>query len=146
MKKLIEIRGHHLLCIPRFYRGGYNKKFEENMKRICQKIRKNPDVKIKLLKKCDDICSKCPYKKGNICKKTPKLNYWILAQDENVFKYLNLKENSIHKARDIFNLAMKRVDSKNIKRVCKDCIYLGNCVKVGINNSFKKELNKEKKI
>ena len=43
---MIKIRGHHLLCIPRFYSGGYNKEFAENMKYICMQIRKNPDVKI----------------------------------------------------------------------------------------------------
>jgi len=142
MTKIIQIRPHHLLCIPRFYGGGYSKEFGENLKKICFDIRKNPNLKIRVLKKCDDLCEKCPYKKDNICKKTPKLNHWILRQDDKVLKKLKLKDNSIHKARDIFNLSIDSVTSQNIKDICKGCVFLKNCIKVGINNSFKKDLNK----
>lgn len=143
MVKMIKIRAHHLLCIPRFYGGGYNKVFGENLKRICFKIRKNPNIKIKVIKECDDICAKCPYKKDNICKKTPKLNKWIIIKDKKVLKKLKIKENSIHKAKDIFNLSMEKVNNKNIKNICKGCAFLKNCIKVGINKSFKKDLNKK---
>lgn len=138
---MIKIRAHHLLCLPRFYRGGYNKVFEENLKGVCSKIRKDPNIKIKVIKECDDVCAKCHYMKENICKKTPKLNNWILSKDEKVLEKLNIKENSIHKARDIFNLSMKKVNNQNIRDVCKGCAILRNCIKVGINGSFKKDLN-----
>lgn len=142
---MIKIRAHHLACIPRFYGGGYSKVFGENLKRICFGIRKNPGVKIKVVKKCDDICDKCPYKKNNICKKTPTLNKWVLALDDKVLKKLDLKENSIHKAKDVFNLSIAKINSKNIKGVCKGCVFLRNCIHVGTNNSFKKDLNKNGK-
>ncbi len=138
-----KIRAHHLLCIPRFYSGGYNKKFERNLKKICFEIRKNPNIKIKVIKECDDICDKCLYKKDNICKKTSKLNIWILKQDKKVLKKLKLKKDSIHKAKDIFNLSINVVNNKNIKEICKGCVFLENCIKVGINNSFKKDINKK---
>lgn len=138
----MKIRAHHLLCIPRFYSGGYNKTYAENLKKICFYIRKHPNTKIKVIKKCDDICAKCPYKKGGICKRLPKLNKLILLQDEKVLKKLKIKENSIHKAKNIFNLSIKNVNSKNIKNLCKRCTFLENCIKVGINNSFKKDLDK----
>ena len=142
MTRIIKIRPHHLLCIPRFYSGGYNKEFGENLKNICFEIRKHPNLKIKLSKGCDDICKKCPYKKDNICKKTPELNYWILRQDDKVLKKLKIKDNSVYKAKDIFNFSMDNVTSQNIKDICKGCVFLKNCIKVGINNSFKNDLNK----
>ncbi len=142
MKEIIQIRPHHLLCIPRFYGGGYNKEFGKNLKKICFDIRKNPHLKIKVLKECDDICINCPYKRDDICKKTPKLNYWILRQDDKVLKKLKIKNNSIHKARDIFNFSINKVTSQDIKDICKGCVFLKSCIKVGINNSFKKDLNK----
>ena len=142
MKRIIKIRPHHLLCIPRFYGGGYNKEFGKNLKKICFDIRNNPNVKIKVSKECDDICKKCPYKKDNICKKTPKLNYWILRQDNKVLKKLNIKDNSIHNAKDVFNFSIDNVTSQNIKDICKGCVFLKNCIKIGINDSFKKDLNK----
>ena len=143
MDKPIEIRAHHLLCIPRFYHSGYDKKFAENMKKICQNIRKNPDTKIKVIvSKLDDLCHECPYKSKGGCIQSKKIGKWVISQDKKVAKYLNLKPNSIHKAKDIFNLAMEKVNPKTIGKVCKNCIFLENCKKVGINNSFKKDLNK----
>jgi len=140
---MIKIRAHHLLCIPRFYSKGYSEEFGENMKKICFEIRENPNIKIKIVKECDDLCDKCPYKKDDICKKTPKLNKWVLLQDDRAFKKLKIKENSIHNAKDVFNLSMEKVNSKGVKDVCKGCVFLKNCIKVGINNSFKKDLNKK---
>ena len=59
-----------------------------------------------------------------------------------VLKYLGLKENSVHKAKDIFNLSLEKVNPRTIQSICKGCIFLGNCMKVGVNKSFQKEINK----
>lgn len=137
-KRYIILRAHHLLCIPHFYSGGYNKEFGDNMKQIIQDIRKNPDIKIKVVMECDDLCTKCPYKKGDICKKTPKLNKWILRQDEKVFKELKIKPNSIHTAKEIFS----KSSDINITSICKSCVFFRNCIKIGINKSFIKDVTK----
>lgn len=142
MENCIRIRPHHLLCIPRFYGGGYSKEFGLNLKKICINIRENPSIKVKVIRECDDICEKCPYKKENICKKTPNLNKWILRQDDIVLNKLEIKQNSIYRAKDIFNHSMNTITSENIANICKGCVFLKNCIKVGINNSFKKDLNK----
>jgi uncharacterized protein len=143
MEKLINIRAHHLLCIPRFYRGGYNKEFAKNMKEICQIIRKNPDTKIKVVVgKLDDLCHQCPYKYGKVCMQSKKIGKWVVLQDKKIIKYLKIGSDSIFKSRDIFNLSIRKINPKIIKNACKGCIFLENCAKVGINNSFKKDLNK----
>lgn len=140
---MIIIRGHHLLCIPRFYRGGYTEEFADNMKKICMQIRDNPDIKIKVIKGCDDICDKCYHKKNNLCKRTPKFDCVVLRWDENVFKKFDIKENSIHKAKDIFNLSMNKVNNGMVTENCKGCPHKKNCLKVGINNSFRRDINKK---
>lgn len=143
MKKAISIRAHHLACIPRFYHGGYNKRFAKNMKNICAKIRKNPSIKIKVLVgKLDDVCMKCPYKCENRCMQSKGIGKWVVAQDKNVAKYLKLKTNSIHPAREVFNLSMNKINENTIKSVCKNCIFLDNCINVGINNSFRKDIKR----
>ncbi|UZE94196.1 MAG: DUF1284 domain-containing protein [Candidatus Pacearchaeota archaeon] len=142
-EKMIKIRAHHLLCIPRFYSGGYDKTFAGNMKKICLHIRKNPNTKIKVVKKYDDLCEKCPHLYNKKCILSPEIQKWVVAEDNKVFKYLKLKENSIHKAKDIFNLSMEKVNQKTIKNICRKCIWLNNCLKVGINKSFKKDLSKK---
>ncbi len=141
---MIKIRAHHLLCIPRFYSGGYNKKFADNMKEVCLQIRKNPDTKIKVISgKPDDLCEKCPYLSKNKCIRSEKIGKWVVTQDKKIIKYLKIKPNSVHKAKDIFNLSMDNITSQNIKEICKGCIFLKNCIKVDINKSFQKDLNKK---
>jgi len=143
MKEPIEIRAHHLLCIPRFYRSGYDEKFAQNMKEICMYIRKHPNVKIKILVgKLDDLCHKCPYKFQDECVKSKKIRKWVVSQDEKVANFLNIKPNSIHVAKEIFNLSLEKVNENTIKSICEGCIFLSNCIKVGVNNSFKNNLNK----
>jgi len=143
---MIKIRAHHLLCIPRFYRGGYNKKFADNMKQICLEIRKNPREKIKvIIGKPDNLCEKCPYLFKNRCIQSKKISKWVTDQDRKVPEYLRVGQNSIHKAKEIFNLSMYKVNPKTIKKICKNCIFLTNCQKVGINKSFQKDINKNLK-
>jgi len=143
MKNLIKIRGHHISCIPRFYHGGYDGKFAENMQRIVMRLRKNPDMKIKLLAaKPDSFCEKCLHLRRGKCAQSPEIGKWVVSQDRKVLKYLKLKENSVHKAKDVYNLSMEKINPKTIRKVCKGCIFLDNCVKVGINNSFRKDLNR----
>ncbi len=143
MKELIEIRAHHLLCIPRFYHGGYDKNFAENMKAVCQYTRKNPLYKVKIIiAKPDVLCKKCPHLFEGRCVQSEKIGKWVDSQDVKVAEYLNLKPNSVHIAREVFNLSMEKVNEKTIKFVCEGCIFLENCIKVGINKSFKKDLKK----
>ncbi|MBD3303643.1 DUF1284 domain-containing protein [Candidatus Woesearchaeota archaeon] len=140
----MEIRAHHLLCIPRFYGGGYTTEFGLNLKKICMQIRQHPNTSVKVIRECDTICEKCPYKRDGVCKKTPKLNKWILRQDDAVFNKLKIKPNSVHKAKDIFNHSMNTINSDNLSEICKGCVFLRNCIKVGVNNSFRKNLNSKK--
>ncbi|MBT3407667.1 DUF1284 domain-containing protein [Candidatus Woesearchaeota archaeon] len=143
MKEPIEIRAHHILCMPRFYRGGYNTNFAINMKNTCQHIRNNPNTKIKVIvAELDVLCLQCPHKSNNKCVQSKKIGKWVEEQDRKVANFLDLKANSIHTAKDIFNLGMNKVNSKTMEQVCQDCIFLKNCMEVGVNNSFKKDLNK----
>lgn len=140
---MIKIRAHHLLCIPRFYHGGYDATFAKNMKSLVQNIRKNPTQRVKIvIGKNDDLCDSCPYWYENRCVQSKQIGKWVVQQDNKVAKYLSINPNSIHKAKDVFNLSMDKVNPKTIKSVCKNCIFLKNCIKIGINNSFRKELNK----
>ena len=141
MKKIIKIRGHHLSCIPRFYHGGYDKKFAENMKKTVMRIRMHPEMKIKLLiGEPDSFCKDCPHMRLGKCVQSPAIGKWVVAQDRKMLKFLNLKENSIYSAKEVYSLSMEKNNQKTINRVCKGCIFLDNCIKVGINNSFKKDI------
>lgn len=145
--KIIKLRPHHLVCIPRFFsRCGYNKEYENNFKKICFKIKKNQNLKIKIVKGCDDICNKCPYKKENICKKRVGINPLILKQDKRVLNALKIRENSIHKARNILNSSINKIKNRDLNKFCKikeGCEFLNLCKKYGFNKSFIKDVNKK---
>jgi hypothetical protein len=140
---MLKIRAHHLLCIPRYYSGGYNKEFGKRHMQVNKSLRKNPNQKVKIIRDLDVLCEKCPYKKGRICQ-CPIENARILRLDDRVIKRLKLKKNSIHVAKDIFNLSMNKVPT--IKGICNICENYKWCLKGkrkgGVNNSFRKNLNK----
>lgn len=141
MGKPLLIRAHHLLCIPRFYHGGYDKRFAENIKKVCLQIRKNPNISIKVIdSKLDVLCKKCPHASHGRCNQSKRIRKWVVVQDKRIVKHLKLKPNSTYRARDIFGLSIKKANNKRIKQICRNCIYLKNCLKVGINRSFKKDL------
>ncbi len=139
-----KIRAHHLLCIPRFYSGGYNKKFADNMKEVCLQIRKNPNQEVKIIVgEPDDLCDKCPYLSNNKCIQSKTIGKWVIAQDKKIIKYLKIKPNNVYPARDIFNLSIDKINERNIDKVCRGCIFLDNCIEVGVNKSFQKDLNRK---
>ena len=143
MERMIKLRAHHLLCIPRFYSGGYNKKFAKNMKKIVQNIRKNPDRKIRIIiGKNDDLCNSCPYWGKTHCIQTEKMNDIVIGIDKRVAKSLKIKNNSIYKAKDIFNLSVNKIADDKIRHFCKDCQFLDECIEVGMNRSFIKDTQK----
>jgi hypothetical protein len=68
---------------------------------------------------------------------------WVLHHDKKVMDSLKLKNNSVNAARDALNLSMNKVNS--VAKFCKTCIFGKNCEAIGINNSFRKDLNKPPK-
>ena len=141
----MNIRAHHLVCIPRFKGGGYSKKFRENLFSIQKRIRKNPDIEIKITRSCDEICHTCPFKKGNKCLKKKSSNYWIRVQDNKIIKKLNIKENKKWRARDVFNQSIKKIKNKELKKICGECEFLKFCLKYNLNKSFIDDLKENDK-
>ena len=66
----MEIRYHHLLCLPRFEGKGYSADFCKNMANIKKRYN---NEKITLVERCDEICSHCPNNKGGKCKEEEKV-------------------------------------------------------------------------
>ena len=93
-----------------------------------------------LVSELDHLCEKCPHKFEERCVQSKKIGNWVVSQDKKVANFLNIKPNSIHKAKDIFNLSLEKVNENTIKFVCKGCVFHSHCIEVGINNSFKKDL------
>jgi len=138
-----KIRPHHLLCLSRKYatKGGwYNNKLTKHACKTRSEIIENPGLKIKIIKRCDDICKKCPNRRGKICKKREKINYWIIVMDNKVLRKLKIKENSINRSNKLFRLTINNINNKDLKNICRGCESLKYCLKYGVDKSFQKEL------
>lgn len=133
---MIKLRAHHLLCIPRFKGGSYDKKSKERFFEIQEKIKKNPNLVFKIIRNVDYGCMACPHMKNKKCMKTPESNKAIKRLDLKVLKELKIKENSIHKARKIFKLSISKIKNRELNKICRNCEYLKYCLKHGFNKSF----------
>ncbi|MBM3233989.1 DUF1284 domain-containing protein [Candidatus Pacearchaeota archaeon] len=136
---MIKLRAHHLLCLSRNYATKdewYNKKLTQHAHKIHSRLIKNPNLKIKIIKKCDDICKKCPHRKGKICKKREKINYWIKVMDNKVLRLIKIKPNTKHKASELFKLTINNITNKDLRDICRGCEFLKNCIKYRVNKSF----------
>lgn len=136
VKRKMKIRAHHLLCIPRFKGGGYNKNIRDKIRDIQKKIKENPDLKIVITTSCDDICNSCTFNINNKCMKKQNSNYWIKVQDSKVMKRLGIKNNQEFLAKDIFTMSINKITNKELKQICKGCEFLRCCLKYSLNKSF----------
>jgi hypothetical protein len=142
----MKIRAHHLACLSRFNKKekGYNKEFEKNFLKIYKKIKNNPKIKIQLVRKCDDICKKCPHIGKGICKKPCKykIPHWVKVQDNKILRLIRKKPNSVKEAREILLVTFKRIGNKELKKICRGCEFLDYFIKKADKEITEEKLNK----
>ncbi len=104
----MNIRYHHLMCIPRFKGKGYNEKFCVNMKKVQDYI--NGGGKFNFIEHCDDICAHCPNMAGEICK-----------DEEQVKRYDALVKSAVENG-----------ETPLPENICKDCQWYSICKDINI--------------
>lgn len=102
---MIEIRYHHLMCIPRFIGEGYSEEFCENMQRVKDNIASNSYI---LVDSCDSVCSACPNNIDGIC-----------VDEKKVSRY----DTAVKKA-------LKKGEVPAPSKICADCKWYGICKKI----------------
>jgi len=136
----MRLRGHHLVCIPRYRGGSYDKKSANRFTLMQKRFRANPNLKVKIIIGTDFGCIACPHYKNKKCIKRKGIHEKLLNFDRQVLKKLKLKRNKIYKAKDVFLLSVKKIQDKEMKKFCKGCEFLNYCLKHGINKSFINDL------
>ena len=58
-KELIELRAHHLLCMPMYSGHGYSEDFCKHMSEVIACLNEGK-VKLRILPTPDEVCSHCP--------------------------------------------------------------------------------------
>ena len=69
----MNLRPHHLLCIPKFTGHGYNAAFTAHMKTIVSELSKDPQITV--AQGCDDLCKMCPNNISGVCTSLEKVAF-----------------------------------------------------------------------
>ncbi len=121
----MRLRAHHLLCILGFRGLGYDEKFIKGMEMVIQKIKKNPDLKIRLTEGCDDICSACPFNIEGFCgNEAVGGEEAVRRKDREVGERLELGARKEYGIRRILNLIKKKIKPGDLSDICGDCPWL----------------------
>ena len=122
---MLELRPHHIFCMF-FYMGfGYNKEFVDNMNIIEKRLFMSSNEIIRIIKRCDDICAKCPNKQKGNCNEEEK----VIKLDNNMINEFGLEENKEYRFNEIINNIYKKINQGNLLNVCNDCKWFkdGTC-------------------
>lgn len=124
---MLLLRPHHINCIF-FYKGlGYSENFNKGMNNIINLLKNNPNTKIKLIIKCDNLCDNCPNRQlTGVCITEEKIN----KLDLDTLQTYNLEENKEYSFRRIIQTIYKNFDKNNFNSICKSC----NWYKEGVCN------------
>jgi len=140
----MRLRAHHLLCILGFRGLGYDEKFIKKMEGVIQRIKEHPDLRIEIIKECDDICSACPFNIDGLCKnEAVGGEKAVREKDQEVAERLELKEGKGSSIKEILNLIKEKIKPGDLSVICKDCPWLkmGYCEEglKKIDNFFREE-------
>lgn len=104
----MNIRYHHLMCIPRFKGKGYSTEFCENMQKIKTQIEQGKNFK--LVSHTDEICKCCPNNTQGICSSEDKVQHYDEMVKTRLENHLPL----------------------NISEICTDCQWYAYCKEINI--------------
>ncbi|MBE0446548.1 MAG: DUF1284 domain-containing protein [Actinobacteria bacterium] len=120
--ELINLRGHHLLCVRTFSGAGYDISFIDNMYRIVDAC-KSPSRPIRIVRGLDDICAFCPHSDGSSCLKDENR---ALSMDKAVLAALGIRPGGTYTS-----LYLQREVEGGIRRqlfhdICAQCNWFAS--------------------
>ena len=121
------LRPHHGLCLMYFTGKGYSEAFTANLSLIAQKLYDAPKHKIRLVCRCDHICSVCPSCENGHCIDGEKVE----SYDRRVLRLCGLQEEE-----ELSFMEFQRKISRYIltpglrESVCEGCSWNGLCAAV----------------
>lgn len=124
----IRIRAHHLLCIQGYQGHGYNKEFEKNMDKIVKQLESFPEQELEIIAECDDICFRCPHNVDELCRADTNPHMRVNDMDMFVLEKLDLKEETIDSAQNLFNLVNEKLDNFDVQQICGSCSWKLKCL------------------
>ncbi|AKO93318.1 DUF1284 domain-containing protein [Priestia filamentosa] len=115
---MYKLRGHHLFCLLGYRGMGYSPEYVENMTKLHQTLKDQPETRIKLIMGPDHLCEKYPNSGEYHCQ-----NETIYKRDAEVLKKMKLEIGQILKWEDIESRIQKHVNPFDIQDICKNCSW-----------------------
>lgn len=114
-----RLRAHHLICLH-FFKGSFDKKFQENLKEILKGI-----SEVEVIDRIDDVCKACPYNKG-FCNYSQTAEDEVKRLDEFALKILRLEIGSKVKW-DELKVKIPELIGLWKDFACNNCYWRGDC-------------------
>ncbi len=128
MKRPLQIRGHHLLCIQGYQGYGYDRQFEINMSSVKEHLMADNHL-IEVVTGLDVICASCPHAGDSGCNLDSNANETITLMDQNLLKALTIRPGTLIQAETIFALTNTKLQSKlDLTGICDQCRWQQKCL------------------
>lgn len=115
---MYRLRGHHLFCLLGYRGMGYSKEYVENMTKLHQTLRNDPETWIQIVKGPDQLCEKYPNTGEYHCK-----DKTIYERDAAILEKMDLKIGQLLKWKDIEFRIRQHVVPTDIQTVCESCSW-----------------------
>lgn len=125
VNKMIELRGHHLICRLGFRGMGYDEKFTKKMTQVVEILKNEPNTIIKIAGSTDDLCGSCPNKKNDRCFTGEKYDAeeQIQSMDDVVIKSLSLIVGENYTVSEINELTKEKFSISDFDKMCEGCSW-----------------------
>lgn len=117
----IHLRPHHGLCLLNFRGDGYSDEFSTNMAAMQKRLFENPQEMVTITKGADDLCSRCPNRRGSACRSEHPPLF-----DSNVLKAAGIRYGQTMTWQELSG----RTDllrREHLEEMCPDCEWLTLC-------------------
>lgn len=115
---MIRLRGHHLLCLLGYRGMGYSKEYVENMTRLHQTLRSEPDTQVHLVLGPDDLCEKFPSNQPCHCEDDN-----VYVRDAAILHKLNLELKQTLTWRKLEKRISATMHPNDIVHLCSTCSW-----------------------
>lgn len=115
---MYKLRGHHLFCLLGYRGMGYSQDYVENMTKLHQTLRDQPNTWIQLVKGPDQLCEKYPNSGTYHCQ-----DDHIYERDAAILEKMGLKIGQITQWREIEARVRMHVKPTDIQIVCETCSW-----------------------
>ncbi len=120
----VRLRPHHGLCLLNFRGKGYSDDFSRNMAGMQEKLEENPEMLVCITKGADDLCARCPNRRGNACtSEHPPLF------DTNVLRMTGFHYGQIL-TWEAFSGATRPLVRCRLEETCPGCEWLSLCQEI----------------